>query len=823
MMALDTPKYRSSLLALLLILMLLGPAFWVSAKSKGHPTAKTEVKAGSTVESGSTVAPPVLPEGVVQVEDLFEEADRAEAAVAELIKGLDLQQSPPEVLDVDSVKKSIEVSRRRFEQTPPDEVRLDDLANKITRWEGKRDELAKPLDLLSARVSEIQAAGKELAELEAKWKATKASYQKAEFTGAPLDRVNQVLEKIGGASSELGQAVKPLLETQGEISQTRSLIDDYLADLALQSKKLTGPRWEKNLPSLREAWSAPAPARPALAEYDYLTKIKRWGQRSLSRLLAELAAMFALWWWLRSALAGIRARAEEIPALGEMREVFESPFSIALILALLPAPLLYPTAPPVARDAYQLILLVPLTLVLLELITEPVFRHFIVGVGVCQVVGLTRNFCFGFPPWDRVAIVTQAGLGVALALVTIIALRAYSGDSGARWLRFSRWIRLGLAGMAAVLLIPLIGEVLGYGRASVFFGRGAFQTIYLSLFILALYRLLRSILIYVVYGHVTARLRSVDRHRQRIIDKAGRWLFAAAGVAWADMVLYVWEVHDPALSALGKAWKLGGNVGATKVTLGVAVMAVLALYASVLVSRLLSFALEEEVYPRSSLDIGLQNAITQVLRYALVFTGFVFALGTLGLKLQNLAIIAGALGVGIGFGLQNIVNNFVSGLILLIERPIRVGDVLELEGRWAVVKHIGIRATLIETWEQSEIIVPNGDLLSAKIVNWTRSNGVNRISVSVGVAYGSDLDAVINIMVQTAAQHHDVLPNPPPSAFFMKFGDSALELELRCFVPSIDHRLRVASDLRLDLYRALNQAGVSIPFPQQEIRILNRN
>jgi potassium-dependent mechanosensitive channel len=795
----------------------------VIAKNKA-PAPEAAPAPAPAPEAGQTASPE---SETIPVEELFHEADRAEAAVAELIKGLDLQQSPPEVLDVDSVKKSIGDSRRRLEQTPPDEVRLEDLAIKISRWKDKRDELAKPLDLLSARVAEIQAAGKELAEIEAKWKTTQASYQrKVEFSAA-LDRVNQVLEKIRGANSELDEAVKPLLEAQGQISQTRALLDDYLDYLARQSKELTGPMWEKNQPSLREAWSAPAPAsasaRPALAEYDYLTKIKRWGQSSLSRLLAELAAMFVLWWWLRTALAGIRARAEEVPALGEMREVFESPGSIALILAALPAPLLYPTAPPVARDAYQLMLLVPLTLVMLELITEPVFRRFIVGVGVCQVVGLTHNFFFGFPPWDRVVIVIQAGLGVALALATIVALRTHPGDNGARWLEFSRWIRLGLAGMAAVLLVPLLGEVLGYGRASVFFGRGAFQTIYLSLFILALYRLLRSILIYLAYGRAAERLRSVRRHRQRIIDQAGRWLLAAAGVAWADLVLYVWEVHDPALSALGKAWKLGGNVGSTKVTLGVAVMAALALYASVLVSKLVAFALEEEVYPRSSLDTGMQNAVTQMLRYLLWFLGLMLGLGVLGVKLQNLAIIGGALSVGIGFGLQNIVNNFVSGLILLVERPIRIGDVIEFEGRWAVVRRIGIRATLIETWDRSEVIVPNGDLLSAKIVNWTHSNVSNGINIAVGVAYGSDSAAVAGLLVRAALGHPEVLKEPAPTAFLMKFGDSALEFELHCFVPSLDSRVRVSSDLRAAVYRDLTAAGIAIPFPQREIRLLGPN
>ncbi|MBA3968479.1 MAG: mechanosensitive ion channel [Gemmatimonadetes bacterium] len=229
--------------------------------------------------------------------------------------------------------------------------------------------------------------------------------------------------------------------------------------------------------------------------------------------------------------------------------------------------------------------------------------------------------------------------------------------------------------------------------------------------------------------------------------------------------------------------------------------------------------IRSEVSPRWDLDRGVGESISTLLHYLLLTLGVLFALGALGVELQNFAIIAGALGVGIGFGLQNVVNNFVSGLILLFERPVRVGDIVVVGGEWGTIKKIGLRSTIVVTFDQSEMIVPNGDLVSEKVTNWTLSNPITRVVLPVGVAYGSDVQRVLQILREAAAAHPGVLAEPAPQALFVAFGDSALDFELRVWVKELLLRPEVKSTVLAEVDHRFRAAGIEIPFPQRDLHL----
>jgi len=196
-----------------------------------------------------------------------------------------------------------------------------------------------------------------------------------------------------------------------------------------------------------------------------------------------------------------------------------------------------------------------------------------------------------------------------------------------------------------------------------------------------------------------------------------------------------------------------------------------------------------------------------------------------GVEFTNLAIIAGALSVGIGFGLQNIVNNFVSGLILLVERPIRTGDWIMVGSTEGYVKKISIRSTQIQTFDRADVIVPNSELISGQVTNWMLSDPWGRVRVPVGVAYGSDTARVMEILLDVANKHPLVITNYPgvgqPRALFRAFGDSSLDFELRCFIRDVDKRLATISDLNLAIDAAFREAGIEIPFPQRDLHFRN--
>jgi small-conductance mechanosensitive channel len=212
------------------------------------------------------------------------------------------------------------------------------------------------------------------------------------------------------------------------------------------------------------------------------------------------------------------------------------------------------------------------------------------------------------------------------------------------------------------------------------------------------------------------------------------------------------------------------------------------------------------------------RAVEVLSRYAILVFGFFIALAAAGVDLSKVTLLISALGVGIGFGLQNVVNNFVSGLILIFERPVQVGDCVEVGTIFGDVSKIGFRASVLRTPDGADVIVPNSELTGSRVVNWSLSDRLRRISIPVTVAYGSDPDRVIEILLGVARKHPAVLANPEPLAVFDRFGDSALHFTLLCW-SFVDTFFIARSELTIATNRAFKEAGVQIPFPQQDVHV----
>ncbi len=238
-----------------------------------------------------------------------------------------------------------------------------------------------------------------------------------------------------------------------------------------------------------------------------------------------------------------------------------------------------------------------------------------------------------------------------------------------------------------------------------------------------------------------------------------------------------------------------------------------------MVSRFIRFILDEDILPRMPLPRGAPAAAAKMAHYVILLAGFFLAISAAGIDLSRFAILAGALGVGVGFGLQTVVNNFVSGLILLFERPIQLGDRVQVGDLTGAVKHIGIRATIVRTREGSEVIVPNANLVSSEVINWTLSDPRRRVSVPVGVAYGTDPERVIDLLLRAAREDSDILEHPAPTALFLGFGESSLDFSLRAWTAQSHTYEQVRSELALGVNAALVEAGVKIPFPQRDLHV----
>jgi len=305
-----------------------------------------------------------------------------------------------------------------------------------------------------------------------------------------------------------------------------------------------------------------------------------------------------------------------------------------------------------------------------------------------------------------------------------------------------------------------------------------------------------------------------------IINRVGRFINVAIwGLVLLPAILMIWGVYDSLEDAMKGLLGLGFNLGSQRISVGLVITSVGILYGSFLASWIFQKLLMDEVLLKRQMQRGVRHSIARLVHYVIVFVGFLFALSILGFDITKLTIMLSALGVGIGFGLQSVVNNFVSGLILLFERPVRVGDTIELAGKWTEITKIGLRATTVQTFDQADVIIPNADLVTNQVTNWTLSNRRARLTIPVGVAYGSDVPLVIETLMACADANSMVAKTPAPQVLFLSFGESSLDFELRVWVLDVDHRLTTKSELHQEIDRSFREAKIEIAFPQRDLHL----
>jgi len=385
--------------------------------------------------------------------------------------------------------------------------------------------------------------------------------------------------------------------------------------------------------------------------------------------------------------------------------------------------------------------------------------------------------------------------------------------------RRNHWWLIVRAVVAVLALTIPIAALVGYGVLSDFIARRLVATTSVFLIALVLHGLVRDLM--VVFLRDEDKPPAAQETANPIFVWSQLLLDMGLGLAIVFLLVPIWGGHwqnifDRVGWALSDLTIGGRTFSLTDVLMGMAVFVVL-----VVLVRIFQRFLERRVLLQTRLDVGLRDAIKTGIGYVGVVIAALVAINTAGFDLSGLAIIAGALSVGIGFGMQSIVNNFVSGLILLVERPIKVGDWIVVGQDEGYVKRISVRSTEIRTFSNASVIVPNSDLISGRVTNWMYKDRSGRIELPIGVAYGSDTAKVREVLLECVKGRDDIKSWPRPEVVFMDFGDSALEFQLRFFIWNVDDRLSIASDIRFAMDAAFREAGIAIPFPQRDVHIVD--
>jgi potassium efflux system protein len=411
-------------------------------------------------------------------------------------------------------------------------------------------------------------------------------------------------------------------------------------------------------------------------------------------------------------------------------------------------------------------------------------------------------------------------IAFAINLIWILWLfRDLKGILNHSWLRY---------GLSLVLVIAVLADLSGYTNLSGWLMRSVFGSLFVIVVTLILASLTSELLEGLEYGHTPwqRRLRRIlgmtpDGHITGFF-----WFRFVINLGWWSLLIllliFIWDLSASLVEEIRVIFTQGFLVGSLKIVPARIALALVTLGVLVAVSAWFQGQMRMRWVSKMPMERGAREAMVTMIGYIGVSIAIVITLGVSGIDYSNLAIIAGALSLGIGFGLQNIVNNFVSGLILLFERPVKTGDWVVVGNTEGYVKRISIRATEIQTFDRADVIVPNSELISGQVTNWMLRDTGGRARIPVGVAYGSDTQKVKEILLQVAADHPQVITGNtslPTRVLFREFGDSSLNFELRCYIKNIDDRINIISDINFSIDAAFRENGIQIPFPQRDLHV----
>ncbi len=701
---------------------------------------------------------------------------------------------------------------------------LDVLQAQQQIWQRRRVQTTAELNVLTQRSTLLQDALNRLDEVRGRWRRTREA---AAVSGAPgpiLLQIDSVLAAIAAAKTRLEAERAAVLDLQSAVAREVDRSGSALAQFTEAQQRAMGGILVRDSPPIwdAQAWADARAALPA-----HIDRVIAGRLENIVRYVADPAmgmpwhlAIFAV---IAIVLSAMRRRVRRWAATGEGQSaamtVFDRPYAATVVIALLNVSSPFSPIPPSVRVLF-VVLGLGAAIRLTRVSADPRLVPEFYALWALFAVDNIREAVAGAP-------VIEQGI-IALDMLAGMLLMGFSLRAGSLRRVSTRWAESGrlaafrvCAGLVALsFAVALVAGVLGYMRLARLLASGVLGSGVLALVLYAGVRVFAGAAAFALRVWPLSRLQMVQHHRDLLERRAQRVLGLAAIAAWAARTLDHVGLFEPAQSFLYAVLTTKLGRGSIQIAVGDILEFVVTVWLAYLASAFIRFVLREDVFPRTHMTRGISYAISSLLNYVIIALGFVLALGVLGFDLTKVTVLAGALGVGIGLGLQSVVNNFVSGLILLFERPVHVGDIVDVGDLSGEVLRIGIRASTVRTWQGAEIIVPNAQLITERVTNWTLSDRTRRIDLPVGVDYRSPPGKVVEVLIAVARAHPEIMQTPAPQAIFKAFGDSSIHFELHAWTNRFERWAQIQTELAAGIYEALHAAGMSLPFPQREVRLL---
>jgi potassium efflux system protein len=677
----------------------------------------------------------------------------------------------------------------------------------LAGWDVKLGRSGEQLDRLVGEVDDLQRL----------WEQTAEQLRDAAAPPELLGRVTEALATIRHARDDVTKRRDRVLRLRNQVARQQAVVADIAKLIEERNLAVLSDLWVRDQPTLwhlyRNPPATPLPLRVREAfasELDDLWEFLRSERAGGPIALGTIVLLVAMMQVIARQSRRWRSQGHD---LEQAAIIAERPVAAAIMLWVLVLPWL--NVPMVVRRLASLILVVPLIRLLRPLLHEV----------ATPLVGLLVPLLVVDRLGDTLAPVPEISRPLSLVemAIAVAALRwfrrTWLDAADERPPKGGRWTdRVARSGEIA-LVVAALANVLGYQQLSDLLGDTVIAAGYVALTAWVIWRVLSGMVAVAVRSRPLSALHLVQRNQNRVAGAVRRFARVALILVWVMVVLrfaHLWNLLLGTLTGLLDA-PLG--VGNLAFTLADVLLLAGSVWGSFLIARAVRAILEEEILSRVHLPRGIPYAVSTFASYAVLVIGVIMAFLAAGFDLSRITIVLGALGVGVGLGLQEIVKDLVAGTVLLFERPIQLGDIVQMGDLTGDVRRIGLRSSTVHTFDGAEVIVPNSSFTSSQIVNWTLSDRMRRVDLPVGVAYGTDPARVIALLEELARRHPDSLVDPEPRALFMGFGESSLDFQLRCWTDRFDQVVVFRSELAIAVNAALLEAGITVPFPQRDLHV----
>jgi small-conductance mechanosensitive channel len=773
-----------------------------------------------------TAAPEELKEPELQpipITEITSKADETVSNLNKIIADSDPKSSIASIEEqIEETLDSLKVLRKNPVLDKLGELNLRVLQNLNQEWTLYFNQLEGWKEALQSRTQELQTETQNLKELQEVWKLTSDLARNEKAPRAIRDRVTSIIDRIKEANKKVSNRLNNLLVLQNKISEDQIKINELVESIKKNEKESRQKLFVIDSPPLWEAFQADRDSLEFATQFqESWTELFRTNiafvNANEDRYFFHLAIyifLIFLMFYLHHQNNRHNLIDENDEKLKASAYFISKPFSAALLIALILSIWIYPEGTSAVTDFILLLFLIPVFRLFPGMSSNETRKPIYILYGLFLLDLLQKN-AIGFILFQRTILL----IATLTAIITVIWIvrpgSPLHQDKDQFW---NKLVRRSSPVLIIFMLASLIGNLVGSVSLASTLTWGIIRSGYITIVLYITSK--------VSTGLITILIRRRRKRASQFVkayaDKIERWAFITINVVifliWMRGILSTFGYLRPFIEwfneALSKTWIVG--------TLEISVNAIfdflLIVVFTFVITRLIRILLDMEIFPRIKLPRGIPGAISMVVRYTLVTLGIIIALSSLGVDLGKFGLLAGAVGVGLGFGLQNIIANFVSGIILAFERPIQVGDTVQVDTLFGNVQSIGVRSSTVKTFDGSEVIVPNADLISNRVTNWTLSDRRRRLELPVKVAFGNDPHEVLKIILSVAEKHPAVLEDPAPFSIFNGFGDNYLDFTLYYYIYTQDF-FKAKSEVALGVHDLIKSKGIDTPRPQRDVRM----